>query len=384
MKFKNLIVPVLTMTLLSQSIVLGDVVNFKKVINNDKVVYNDYDWNDDWCDDDYDWDDDWCDNDYDWDNNWYDNYNGYGSYNYKDSYYNIPRNTIIKDITIDKKDASKITNIDIEWIKGEVKILKSDNDNIRLVEKAVSQLSDNIKFTDIIENDKLKIVDNNDWGAVSFIGNAIYLIDNNGHSRTKVTKEEYEKRLKESILDLEIYLPERQYSLLKFKSDRGGSLSLKDFNITDLDLNSLSGALNFDNCIISNLSSETVNGAINLANSKIKDLKSETVNGSISVTENTVVSGKFDLSAVNGMIDVYYNELPKNLKASVVNGMIKLSIPENDGFYIKNNSSNKWISSGFDSDFDIENTKTKYIYKNGATKLDLSCVNGSIGVYRLK
>lgn len=375
MEFKNLIVPVLTMTLLSQSIVLGDVVNFKRVINNDKVVYNDYDW-----------DDDWCDNDYDWDNNWYDNFNGYGSYNYKNSYYNIPRNTIIKDITIDKKDASKITDIDIEWVIGEVKILKSDNDNIRLVEKAVSQLSDNIKFTDIVENNKLKIVDNNDWNwsSVSINGNIIYFIDNNGRSKTKVTKEEYEKRLKESILDLEIYLPERQYSSLKFKSDREGSLSLKDFNITDLDLNSLSGALNFDNCTISNLSSETVNGAINLANSKIKDLKSETVNGSISVTENTVVSGKFDLSAVNGMIDVYYNELPKNLKASVVNGMIKLSIPENDGFYIKNNSSNKWISSGFDSDFDIENTKTKYIYKNGATKLDLSCVNGSIGVYRLK
>lgn len=265
-----------------------------------------------------------------------------GEYNY--NYWDSKEKTlIVKEYTFSEEDSNIISDFNVKWVRGKVKVFKSDTKQIKIIEKGFKIPKSEDIFTYKLNEGKLKIVDNNSITSLSVSGD-------------ETDFQQAVEKYHQTELDLEIFLPDKKYN--SFVYDTVSS----SFILSNLNIKQIIG--------------ETVNGNLSLENLKINDLNADTINGSI-ILDNTTVDEDFELKAINGTIDVKYNKIPENLKASVINGNISLTIPDNNGFILQ--KSNIKFSKPV-SDFDLKTIGKNYIYKNGETNLNLSTVNGNISI----
>lgn len=293
------------------------------------------------------------------------------------------RDVVLKDTVIEERKSDTIKDIDIDWYRGEVKILKSDNNEIKIIQKAVKKVDDKYNFTSKIEDEKLKIYCENSpmkRVSTSFNNGTVTITYSNGKSEV-LSEAQYNKLLEESYFDLELYLPQKQYDKIYFNSDNSASIDIKTLNTIDFSAKALNGNVSLSNVDVTNLKTDTVNGSFEASDSKIENLNIDTVNGYIDM-KTTSVNKDFNIDTVNSYIDIYYDEVPKNLKVSTVNGHISLYMPDNDGFNA-NIERNKY-SSEFYTDFDMKKSNSVYTYKNGGNNIGLSCTNGDINIYKNK
>lgn len=125
--------------------------------------------------------------------------------------------------------------------------------------------------------------------------------------------------------DMTVYLPKREYDYAAFKL-LNGSVVAKGIKGKDFYLKSTNGKLEFTDVEATMLELDAVNGSVTIADGKLVDLVAKVVNGSIT-TRASIVSST--LSLVNGDIKMTYNDTDaKRIKATNVNGSVKLSLPQ--------------------------------------------------------
>lgn len=124
--------------------------------------------------------------------------------------------------------------------------------------------------------------------------------------------------------DIIVSLPEREYDYVAFKM-LNGNITVNDFIGKDIYAKSTNGKMNFSNIKATMLEVDGVNGSIAVKNSTLVDLMAQMVNGTITTVSEITSSS---LSIVNGDVKMTYSDLnTKRIKASSVNGSVKLALP---------------------------------------------------------
>ena len=114
-------------------------------------------------------------------------------------------------------------------------------------------------------------------------------------------------------------------------------LSVTDMTIGQAEVDGASGRCRFENCQLGSLSVDTVSGDV-------------------------FVSGtatELDMDSVSAAINAQLTNVPSEISADTVSGLLELTLPENAGFTIALET----LSGNFRSDFDT--TKNGSVYRSG-------------------
>lgn len=129
--------------------------------------------------------------------------------------------------------------------------------------------------------------------------------------------------------DLNVYLPAQLYDHVSVKL-LNGNISLCGMQMKDVYLKTTNGQITVEKIAASMLEIEGVNGNIEIKSSDIMDSIVETVNGDVIVTTTPQTLG---ISLVNGDVRATFKEKNlANLQVTIVNGNIKVALPESLGF----------------------------------------------------
>lgn len=275
-----------------------------------------------------------------------------------------------------------ISDITIDWISGYVTVHKSENDEIKIVQKALDIFPKEELFSYSVNRGKLNIKD-----------------ERQDKPKKGITI------INEKQTDLEVYIPEKEYNSININgvsSDiTAENLKAKkvifntisgDINFSgifsNINLTSVSGDIKSDNLRADKLSINTTSGDMNLSGEFTDvdiitisgDVKSSSLNAekaSLSSTSGDIsISGKLtelDINTVSGNVEVRSSNMLKRIDSHSVSGDVTITIPENDGFTVNINKSSDRLKSDFAL---TKNEDNKYVYRNGTAKFTVSTVNG--------
>lgn len=132
------------------------------------------------------------------------------------------------------------------------------------------------------------------------------------------------KRIK---ADLNFYLPRRVYDHVSVKL-LNGDVTVSELEAKDIFVKSTNGDMTFNSLIATMLEVEGVNGNVAVSGGKVMDFLSEAVNGDYSLQGNIE---NISVSNVNGDVKITGTDSLAKVEASVVNGTLKLALPESLG-----------------------------------------------------
>lgn len=133
------------------------------------------------------------------------------------------------------------------------------------------------------------------------------------------------KRIK---ADLHFYLPAKVYDHMSVKL-LNGDVSITTLEAKDLFIKSTNGNMSFEDLTATMLEVEGVNGDVKVTNCHIMDFLAESVNGNATI--HSIIENA-NISNVNGDIKITgQGESLKKIEAKVVNGTIKVAIPQEVG-----------------------------------------------------
>lgn len=222
--------------------------------------------------------------------------------------------------------SENIDSIDLEWPSGKVDILKSNDNNIRIIEKSTGKST---KSNINVSNNKLSITYKLSSGLIIF------------NTRNKSY--------------LEIYLPEKEYNELAFDFT-SGNYNISDLKTKKLDLEITSGKVDFKNVSTNILDIDATSGKIDF-------------NGS---------SSDIKLDMTSGKVNVETSIMPKALDIEITSGSANVRLPENNGFEVELEK----ISGQFNSDFELSQSGNKHIYKNGESKFKVDVSSGKVNILK--
>lgn len=249
----------------------------------------------------------------------------------------------LSDLTIDE--------IEVNWIGGNVLIKYSEDATISFKET----------------------FDNKDENSNYLMR---YLVKNNKLTIQFCKPKWYIKKKIRDCKNLEIYLPKKSYHEIDVSSvsadiDYQGS---KDNNCTYVKLESVSG-----NIYIADVKSnkeieiDSVSGALNFEKVETNQLEVDTVSSKINI------SGKInhiELDSVSSDVDLMMYEAPETIHCDTVSGMVRLILPENEGFSAVLDS----VSGNISSNFEVTYTKKQIVYKNARFIYKFNSVSGDVSI----
>ena len=259
-------------------------------------------------------------------------------------------------IVYDRTVQEEINNISVNWKSGDLNIYKSEDDNIRIVQKSAYDLKEDQLIQISIDNNTLTLKE----GKSSF-GFFIFGFG------TRPS-------------DVDVYLPEKEYDSISLKLT-SGDITGNNVDSKNLDCNVTSGTVDISNINSDNVSFKLTSGDIKNNNIVCNKLTAHTTSGRINMNGSMK---NMDLSVTSGEIDVDNEVLPDSLNAQTTSGNIDIKIPENSGFSVEY----KVTSGNFKSDFDLysnmnDNSKTKTAkYKDGGNTFTFKVTSGNINLNR--
>ncbi|MCC0640970.1 MULTISPECIES: DUF4097 family beta strand repeat-containing protein [unclassified Clostridioides] len=291
-----------------------------------------------------------------------------------------------KYITVKSESFSnKINNIDVDWISGEVRVLKSDSNKIKLIQKAPSNFSRKKIAKIKVDGNTLSIIDNS--AKKFFIGIGLpkstvlelYLPEKlyNNINVSTTSADIYSTYLKSNMAyiesvsgNIEMYGKIDKMTLettssninikkLDSKSVTCNSVSGKiqlSGKTDDLKINTTSGDIDLENMDNKNLICESTSGKVNIEG-KFSNIKSETTSGDIKINSSAMLSS-FKCDTTSGDIDLY--------------------IPENSGFTLDFSK----VSGNLNSSFKLLQDGDSYVYKNGTAKMYVDTTSADLNIIK--
>lgn len=228
--------------------------------------------------------------------------------------------------TYNKVIEDNINYVDMDWTSGSVRILKSNDDTIKLIEKTSGNKQ---RLSYDVNGDRLRIRQK----ASGF------LIFNFSPKKTY----------------LEVYLPEKQYSKLDFDFTSGG-YEISDIKAVDINIDSTSGRIDMNNIVSDSLDVDITSGKF-FFNGGAKNI---------------------DFSMTSGSGEISTSLVPERLDVNTTSGNAKVYIPDNNGFSVYLNKT----SGKFNSDFPYTSNNKDFVYKNGGPKYNVEITSGSVNLLK--
>ncbi len=306
--------------------------------------------------------------------------NGYAGGSSRDN----PSNFVVIKDEIINGDASKL---DLRWIKGKITFLKSDNNELRIIQKADQSFAENKVFVHSFSGDQLVIKDGRYDGTK--------LISVLAVQRT----------------DIEIYLPERLYDDIRCDSvssdviaegmatkaiciditsgnidikgklgdvsvDTTSGSALVEGELSSISADSTSGNITFSSTVaMTKVEAQNTSGDIKGSFIHSDEVKIDTTSGN---TELTGATDRFDYDAISGDLNLSLGAVPSKLSINAISGNSRIYLTENDGFTARVDK----VSGNFNSDFPLTVNGDTHVYGNGGADFSFSMVSGNISLYK--
>lgn len=194
------------------------------------------------------------------------------------------------DFSIDT-GVKSITEIDIEWVAGDVTVKVTDSDKLRVFETGASNDDDKMRYR--VNNGSLDIK----WRA----------------------KGRFNSNLKKSVT---IEIPEALMGKLKFDADLvSAEIKAEGLQFTELSVDTVSGNATFTDCSAEKILIESVSGDVDLAECTVDEISIESVSGDIRAGR---VFKKGDIETVSGRVILKCTETLDELDISTVSGNVDL------------------------------------------------------------
>lgn len=260
----------------------------------------------------------------------------------------------IGDITYNDDSINKLS---LNWVCGNVKILKGDRISI----KEIKDLEPDKKVRSIIENGNLKvqfwksdykaIIDSSDKEVIITITDNIELDIEN--------------------ISSDVYVDDFNTSLVNVNTV-AGNLNFDNLNCKlDIKINSVSGACDFENVTCKDFKIETTSGKIALENVVTNDLDLETT--SASVTLNKVISKDVNIESVSGKIDLGLGKC-ENSTIKTTSGKVSLYLFKDFGMKL----SYKTSSGSFNSKIEYTVKNEVIYFGDGVCDMKIQTTSGNI------
>ncbi len=286
----------------------------------------------------------------------------------------------------DERINDDVSKLDLRWIKGKITFQKSENNELKIIQKADQSFLENMVFVHSISGDQLVIKDGR--------YDVAKLISVLAVQRT----------------DIEIYLPERLYDEIRCDSVSSdviagdmttkaiciditsGNIDLKG-KLGDVSISTTSGSALAEgelSSILADTTSGNITFSSTVAMTKIEvnntsgdiegsfihadEVKIDTTSGD---AELTGVTESFDYDAISGELKLSLNAVPSKLSIDTVSGNSRIYLAENDGFTARVDK----VSGSFKSDFPLTVNGDTHVYGDGGADFSFSMVSGNISLY---
>lgn len=219
-----------------------------------------------------------------------------------------------KDYDFGKID--NIENINIDLLSVNIKILESDNENLKVKTNLKYHSTSEEIFKNYIKNYKREVSFDNNNLKIDFT------MENGNDSFT----------MKKLIItgDIMVFIPKNIVYKSVIINIISGDISLLNQNIDELlNINSVSSNITIDNSKISKLGTiKIVSGNTNIKNSYLDSLYLSSVSGDIDLNCQNILK-ELDINSVSGDVIVSIKAYEKTFKAKTISGDLKIKI-END------------------------------------------------------
>ena len=219
-----------------------------------------------------------------------------------------------------------ITEVNIDWILGNVFIQKSENDQLIVREDVSINLDDGYKMHHLLTDSSLDI---------------------------KFAKSFENLKYKFGIKNLYVYLP-KQIDKINITCN-SADIEIKDVKIDNLNIITTSGSVVFDYVDIENLSIISDSGLISLFNNNIK--------------QNNIITN-------SAKVGLSYTTLPTTLNVETKSGGITLYATKEDSFSVKKAT----VKGSFKSNLTFVENNNIYTFNSGSVIYQLTTDSGYIKV----
>ena len=247
-------------------------------------------------------------------------------------------------------DKSEISEIEINWVAGEVEVLSYEGSEVVFAEQAGRSLSQEDRMRFLLRDGKLTI-----QFSAPRTGFRIFSSTPSKRLEVKVPKE-----LAGMLSELEV---DAISASVRVQGVSGAKTSIE----------TVSGGIGAADLSGQEIQMETVSGSIKAQNLRASELSTETVSGSTNVTG---AFHKAQSNSVSGSVLLESSICPEELEIETVSGAVRVAIPENDGFTARYNTT----GGQFACSFPTTGEKKRAVYKDGGAEFSFSTVSGVISI----
>lgn len=226
--------------------------------------------------------------------------------------------------------AASVSELEIEWVAGDILIQPGISDQITVKEDGVSD--DRYAMVLRHQGDKLKITFCEE-GLSHFIGFG--------------SGSELEK-------DLTITVPKDWICESLRIECASATVEVNDMTIREVDFDGASGACEFENCTVGEIDIDTASGDIRFV-------------GSLDI---------LDCDAASASVYAVLSNVPSRLDMDTMSGDLDITLPEDAGFALALDSS----SSDFESDFETTMKNGNYVCGDGRCRINVDALSGDVTI----
>lgn len=226
--------------------------------------------------------------------------------------------------------AGEISEIEIEWVAGDILIQPGSSDQITVDEDG----NFDEKYTMVLKQQgkALKIA-----FCEESVGNYFGI-----STRTDVSK------------DLTITVPVDWVCQSLELDVASAQVEVNDLTIRDVDFDGASGTCEFENCIVEEIDIDTASGDISFV-------------GQLDT---------LDCDAASASVLAVLSNVPSRLDLDVMSGDLDITLPEDAGFSLRMDA----MSDNFTSDFDTVLKNGNYVSGDGACRINLDALSGDVTI----
>lgn len=245
--------------------------------------------------------------------------------------------------------SSAIRTLDVNWVSGEVNLVRSDGDSIRVYESTGQASTDQLLHW-WLEGDTLHI---QFCESKTFFGLKKWA--------AKILTIEIPSSMSDSLKSVDI-------------ESVSADVSVRGFDLDELDIETVSGGTSLCDLIIAKAELSTTSGEIGSERCIFGHIKCDSVSGEVVLTGSAKTA---DIESVSGNITVQTSEKLQMLKIDTVSGNTELTTPiDEDGFTLKFDT----VSGDFSCDIPSTHEKERYICCKGLADYSFDSVSGDLTV----